>query len=335
MKCSKFLLNLLTFKCLQVCILCNQINDYHSCLVSYLSTIGLVEDSLKEGTFEKCSEQRKNLNENFILMYNDLQKNLYEVLANNSEVECLVKSFKQNKFLEANIVMTSAILTAETFNRTQLNYVFEESKRIFTIAALECLINDQIVMEIFKDFSVKLNVGDDEFVCIEKYLKNFTISKGINDEESEETTEKIKSGRSFLEVGKFKKIKLEKSSVESTSLDEENKRSTEELKETLQSCDKTLETLNMKIMNFHFPSMNEIQNNCMKLKFDDIFTVYKFIALNKFSANSKEIEIRNESLKKILLKTIWNIIECTDLLNLADIINDFLPIPGTTKSADE
>lgn len=161
--------------------------EYHKCLVAYLETFNIITSFVQDEAdlAKKCSGYHKSINATLTSVYNDLESNLHETLYNQSEVNCLIKSFKDNKFLEINIIMTSAFTTSENFHRDQLAYVFEKSKRIFTIATVECLMTDNILMEMINDFSAKIKTNDDEFVCIENFLHDLDFKK-IDGKENEE-----------------------------------------------------------------------------------------------------------------------------------------------------
>lgn len=73
--------------------------------------------------------------------------------------------------------------------------------------------------------------------------------------------------------------------------------------------------------------MTKDQNDCMKSKFnaDDAEALYKFIALSKLSANKEEVATKNEKLRTLLFRTISNVIECTEVLNMSNVVDNLLP----------
>lgn len=506
---------LLIFNCIFVLIDCAAIpaseseREYHQCLVNFLESENVRTTFAQDETLD-CSEYHKLIDETLTSIYKDVEENLYEALTNQTEIECLIESFKENKFLEINIILTSAFMTSANFHRDQLNLVFEESQRIFIFGTIQCLMTENMLVEIFDDFARKVNVTDDEFVCVENHLqvldfkkidddeKKFKAEEKVNetiqkletessnydeknvkeidyDEVASEVTEKFddmmtesianteqnseivtevaevsgKTGEAVMEIteksttsnenfsevtektenfdieftekahttGKYDDSSME--SAENTKIDfdyddvvtdsseidginneitekfqdyEENsthlevqnteestndEATTELLTESMESteistnipilsrlpnaryfdladleaaqseiytntikkispqdssaevedCHDTLSNLNSRISSYEYPSLNEKQNNCMRTKLttDSINAAYRFIALNKLSATDDEIENRNKNLADLLFNTIWNIIECTDVLNIADIIENLLP----------
>ena len=282
-------------------------DNHHECLVDYLSILGLAEGLRDANPLQNCAEYHISLNETLLTVYDELEKNLYEVLANQSEVECLVQSFKDDKFLEINIVKTSAFITSKDFNQNQLKTVFDQSRNIFVIAAFKCLINDEVVMEIFTDFSLKMNAHDDEFVCVEKFLNDLNSFDGENEVSALKNNEAFEKSSGIDEADTDLRD-VEKSNFldsfevwTSTTADEtttdyftvettvhdgefDNLRDLEaaasESKNTIvkilksdysseseESCNAILTALNLRIKEFQYPSMTLAQNKCMKSKF--------------------------------------------------------------------
>lgn len=290
--------------------------EFHECLVKYLeaqniSTEFVVARSTSE--IAGCKQLQSDMEVMIEQILSDVNKNLVKSLTNETEVECLMDVFRTQKFFVINIVLSAAHMTNEA-GAPQLVDVFNRSKNIFLFAAMKCLVSEQMLMEIFRDFSAKLNVTDDEFICIERKL-------AVNDE-ANDTTEEIESTTTDMDseevTSKYPEIdgntilRLESSA----ELDSDD-------------CDETLHKVESRISHFEFPSLDNIENRCMseKVTKNDINSVLEFIVMRKTSTTEHDIIARNEKLRSLIAGHVWNIIECTDLFGFSSIIDNLLPSP--------
>jgi hypothetical protein len=96
-----------------------------------------------------------------------INSSLVMKLNDTNEANCLTNAFQQTHFLEYNIIATSAVQMDED-KEAKLDRILAITKNIFIYAAINCLITEDTLMELFRDFSHKINVNDDEFWCVLK-----------------------------------------------------------------------------------------------------------------------------------------------------------------------
>lgn len=142
-------------------------SEFSKCLLVYMN--GNSTQSHKVS--KECAEMHEQIRGTIGVIYGQIKKNLNDVLVNKSEVNCLVDTFRHHKFLETNIVMTTAHLTNGFDQEKLLKEVYDKSKMIFTIAAMKCIMSEQMVLEIVADFSTKVKVDGQEFECIKSSLE--------------------------------------------------------------------------------------------------------------------------------------------------------------------
>lgn len=316
-------------------------SNFHQCLLSYIAANNISSDlsaTRHNEEREDCSLLHEAIVETISAIYKDVEKNLNEILENKTEVDCLMESFRFNKFLEINIVLTAAHLTTGANDEHRLEEVFSKSKEIFTIATMKCVMSDQMLMEIFQDFSLKVHVSQEELECVKMHLRqsnepeettSFATDTFLTDTSDEVTVESttvedlttfnpadIELGvETFVQGNQIFKLSSEASSVE------ESRSTLEEI------CANRLKDVRARITNFQFPSMNDEQNLCMtkQVTENDVTAVYHFIALRNSSKTIQETNERNENLKSLLIGYIWNVIECFDVFGFTDMIDNLLP----------
>jgi hypothetical protein len=273
--------------------------EFHQCLVEYLASHNITSDlksTRDRSDIRGCEEQQIGIESMIEEVYVDVSRNLETMLPNSTEAECLSETFRAEKFFEISIVLSAATLT-DIDKGPELQGVYNRCKNIFLFAFMKCLMTEEIFVEIFNDFSVKMNVTDEEFKCIQRDLQ---LLEGIV--EGEEVT-----------GNEIKKASAVDNSVE---VEAEN-----------QNCSKSLEKVGERIKAFEFPSLNLDQNKCMaeKTTADDVKSVFEFIVMKRASKTSGEVKARNEKLKGLVVGFVWNIIECTDIFGFYEIIENLLP----------
>lgn len=254
-----------------------------------------------------CEKMQSNLQNLIDGILADVNRNIEKVLPNQTEAECFVDVLRTQKFIEVNIVLPAAQMT----NRNEIPHlddVYSRSKNIFLFAVMKCLMSEDSFKEIFIDFSTKMNVNDHEFECIKRRLQpDDDIENTTASEQGSGETESWTEGN-----------KIVRKSMESSAESELN----------TENCEETCQRIEDKITHFEFPSLNEAENTCMseKVTRNDIDSVLEFIVMRKMSKLPEETTARNEKMKSLITGYVWNIIECTNILQgFSDIIDTFLP----------
>lgn len=320
--------------------------EFHECLVSYLRSINISSSlSLSESNEDSdaCQTTQTAISETINGVYNQVERNLYNVLANQSEVECFVETLREQRFLEVNIVLTAAHLTMNG----SLEEVYRKSKSIFVFAATKCVITPEMVMEIIKDLSERLRVSDDEFDCIKLYLTDGrrgkrSVDAETKEEEIEDTTiaaedkfstfldlsydetttmeaengsEMTSGGITKLEAGNA--IVKNNSSLEISSENETTKPTNDD------KCSSLLLNVRERIANYQYSLLSDEENRCMsnKTSESDINNIFRFIVLRQSNLNDLQINERNEIVKTKISNIIWNVIDCSDIFGFKDIVD--------------
>lgn len=145
-----------------------RVNLQH-CLLDYLDEIGVISytSAHDESHFQDCQKFHDELNATMTTMYKVLKFNLEDALESPAESECLMDIFQHTKFLEYNVIGTTA-MQLEVDSYDQLERVLSISKGIFVYATVRCLISQQMLSEMFVDFSVKMTLTDSEYDCIRR-----------------------------------------------------------------------------------------------------------------------------------------------------------------------
>lgn len=152
-------------------------DEYHRCLVSYIRANGISSDftdELNSKINENCEQYHKNIAVLLGEVYNGVEENLKSVFENQTEVQCLMETFRNYKYLEIGIVMHQAYLTSPEPMEKAIAETADRSKVIFTIATMKCIMTNELLMEIMYDFTKKVNVNDDELECIQLLLKELS-----------------------------------------------------------------------------------------------------------------------------------------------------------------
>lgn len=322
---------------------------FHQCLLSYMSSSN-IHSELNEAqpnneSSANCDSLKQSISAMVDGVYDDVEKNLNDILENKTEVDCLMETFRINKFLEINIVLTAAHLTTGKNDDDSLKEVFSKSKSIFTFATMKCIFSDQILMDIFEDFSSKVHVNQEELQCVKIHLTKLKLLKvevttilpdeehktpdtdydettvASTREEESTTLDPTEDGETqreiFVQSNQIFKLSSEESSAEEpprTPADD--------------ACDRNLFDLQARITNFKFPSMNDEQNQCMANQSNeiDVNAVYEFIVLRTSSTTQDEINERNEKLKDLIVGYIWKIIDCTDIFGFTGLVDNLLQV---------
>lgn len=324
-------------------------SKFHQCLLSYMDSNNIHSElnaaQLNNQQSADCDSLQKAISEMVDGVYDDVEKNLNNILENKTEVDCLMETFRINKFLEINIVLTAAHLTTGKNDEDSLKEVFSKSKTIFTIATMKCIFSDQILMDIFEDFSSKVQVNQEELQCVKIHLMKLKLLKveattilpdeehTTTDTDYDETTFTSTTEEEFttLEPSKDDELQREifvqsnqifKMSSEEFSAEEPRRTPADD------SCDSHLLDLQARITNFKFPSMNDEQNQCMANRSSevDVNAVYEFIVLRTSSTTNDEINERNEKMKNLIVGYIWKIIDCTDIFGFTGLVDNFFQV---------
>ena len=302
--------------------------EFHRCLASYINSNNISNAFINEDfdTGDECNFMHKNVDGLLVQVYNEVKQNLQSVLDNQTEVECLMDTFRLYKYLEINIVLYQALLTSPVPREKSVEEVAVESKLIFTIATMECIMTKEMLMEIINDFSAKVKVDGKELNCIQKHLEELNLL------DNEETSTNFADN--FID-----QVTEETSTELSTELEDETtnenlsdpllelknrivKRSSKEFSpDTLtekESCSLLLHNLRFQITNFNFPSLNDEQNRCMSTQLNEkvIDLLYKFIAIRGSENASEQSELMSETFKNVIIEYTYAIVECTDMFAL-------------------
>lgn len=313
--------------------------EYHQCLVSYLTKINInvnFNASKSENTGIDCEKFHIEISGMINNFYDNVDNSIHEMLNNQTEADCLVNTFKAQKFLEIHVVLTAAYLSSNDNGVDHLEEVFEKSKMIFTIATMKCLMSDQMFMEIFHDFSAKLKVDDKEFECIRKKLSaeneiNATTENANQLQVSATVENKEDFDYYTTETGRTSGEETTTTEL-ITNINKIFKLSSEEFSsiksEVLigQSCEHILSNVDLRVTTFNFASLSSDQNACMakEVSEKDIENIYEFIVMNRTSQKN-ETAARNEKLRELLIGAIGAVIDCADIFGFNDVIDLLLP----------
>lgn len=160
----------------------NRIDNFQQCLIEYLSSIGIIQFTQNNHfDSQESHENCDNLNSYFNLtvqkIYNEIESNFEDAL-DEKEATCMVEVFRYTKFVEYNVVATSAV-QFQPNGLQELKNLRQISKNIFTYATMKCLITKEMVSDLFVDLANKINVSDEEFACIIEYVSERHLMKDI------------------------------------------------------------------------------------------------------------------------------------------------------------
>ncbi|CRL07968.1 CLUMA_CG021214, isoform A [Clunio marinus] len=310
------------------------------CIIKYLSdkniTLNLNSDSDNEIS---CIHQHKDIDRLLQNAYENVEKNLYNSIRNATEADCLINVFRTQKFFEKSILMTTVYLTPELVEEDKLREVFDISRNIFTFAMTKCLLTDEIVMNIFEDLSVKIQVDVDELNCINKALdsQSSTIStnnSSVNDVNNEDqTTVKFDDYDEITTIkndGELSSSEIEIQNGKTSANNFIRKNPTlnikvvEDSKKT-EDCNIHLLNLYLRTSSYKYPSLTNEENQCMKASFteNDLITIFKLISLKHSVVDSttNSGEYQKKLLNELIVKTLWNLMECVDIFGFFDVIS--------------
>jgi len=228
-----------------------------------------------------------------------------------------MESFKYEKFFEINIVLSVAYLTNKNYEPI-LNDVYDRSKKIFLFSVMKCFMSAEMVMEIFENLSLKLQVDETEFKCIQQ-----TTQYGSNENDYTTTPEGIERTMYSNEVYEERttSITIEEHQLMNDKSEKRSMDSESTLKTPQKACDLVLGRLNKRIATFHYSSFSDEQKLCMfhKTTKNNLLSLYNFIITRK----SRQA---NGMLYDVIAFTVWNYIECEDVFGLSDLLEDLLPL---------
>lgn len=279
-----------------------------SCLASFLieNNISSPFNASENTLDEDCSSIHKKLGDLLEEIYADVEQNLNEKLSIKSEADCLMHSFRKNKFLEINIVLRKAYaLSSLSEDEKEFS---EISRKIFTYAIIECLISKTLLMELFDDFSVKVEVDAQELDCIVKYLQTTTEEEEpVQEESSTLTTNSIE-------------ISTETQDSQTTK---EFTQKNAYLKTRPTTCIDELRQVQSRITNYKIHSLDDEENICIskQLTERDIVMIYELIVLQPLNKTSEAVNKRNETLLNLIIRLTWIIVECTNITSFTNIFN--------------
>ncbi|XP_070501572.1 uncharacterized protein [Chironomus tepperi] len=148
------------------------IQDFQHCLVTYLNTIGIIQftnSQNEENSAINCENFYIDLTSSIDNMYKLIRLNLFEALGDDGEAECMDEVFRYTKFMEYNVIATTAVqLQPNGFQ--ELQNLLHISKNIFIYATMKCLISSDMIGELFQHFSTQIQVDDDQFACIVQHV---------------------------------------------------------------------------------------------------------------------------------------------------------------------
>jgi hypothetical protein len=293
--------------------------DFHECLVDYMKTQNISTESVSvrsSSEISGCQKLHIKIQGLMDEILEDVTRNIEKVLTNQTEAECFVGVLRSRKFIEHIIVLPAAQMTNQN-EIPKLDGVYTRSKNIFLLAAMKCLISEDTFMDIFLDFSAKMNVNEHEFDCIKRKLHPT--------DEIETTTASDKSSKETMR----KHSETEGNSILRNSLE-----LSAESDMKVESCEEIYRRIEDKISHFEFPSLDKIENSCMseKVNKNDIEAVLEFIIMKKMTKTPEEISESNEKMKSLITVYICNIIECTNILKgFTDFIDILLPLKSTKQ----
>lgn len=194
-------------------------------------------------------------------------------------------------------------------------------------------------MEIFRDFSVKFKVDDEELECVRNHITRTEAStdsaigttekaSGTVEYEDNLTTDSViyaTASLDYLVESTEASTETSNQIVKSSSVESSMEQDTTTIPAD-SSCTDKLQKIESRISSYEFQSLTTEENSCMqnKLTEKEVESAYKYIALRN-STTSSEVDERNENLKYFILKTIENLIECTDMFGFTDVIDNLFP----------
>lgn len=336
--------------------------EFHECLVNYLNIINIsssLNSSVLSDVSEECKKMQKAIEETINGVYDKVEENLYNVLDSQTEIECLMETWRKLKFFEVNIILTAAHLTMNG----SLDEVYMKSKSIFVSSAMKCIATKEMVFEIIEDLSTRLQVNDDEYNCIKWQLmadvrrKRSAIDE-LNANEIDVTTETAEdeaftttdfSTMTFVELttmtfqdetfdenNDLSNFEDESKATEENIIEKENssfefsnENETNEAKNN-ETCANHLQNIRSRIINYEISSLNLEENRCVsnKTSEDIVNTAFKFIASRRLNLTEAQTTERNEMMRNLIGTTVWNIIDCTDIFGFMDIVDNLFPKPS-------